>query len=129
MYNSLWYQNLNKPFLNPPSWVFPPVWLVLYTSIVISLLIYIFTKSENNKTNGYIYFSAQMILNIIWSPAFFYSKNIALALVIVVLMVIFTILTIKEFYKVSKISSLILIPYLLWILFATYLNTAYLILN
>ncbi len=129
MYNSIWYDSLVKPVLNPPSWIFPPVWSILYALIIISLFIYIFKNSLQNKSSGYVYFIIQLILNLAWSPIFFYFKNIGLALIIVVLLDYFVILTIKRFYSVSKISAILLIPYLLWILFATYLNTAFLILN
>lgn len=129
MYNSIWFDNLNKPFLNPPSWVFTPVWMVLYITIILSLLIYIFTPSIQNKIKGYIFFTIQMILNLLWSPVFFYWKNIGLALLIIILMIVFVILTISQFHKTSKLSAFILVPYLLWIIFAGYLNTAFLIIN
>ena len=129
MYNSQWYDNLIQPHLSPPDWLFAPVWIILYISIFISLILFIVSNKYLNKVNGYIYFSAQMILNLLWSPAFFIFKNIVLALIIVILMDIFIFLTIKEFYRVSKIAGLILVPYLLWTLFATYLNFGYLILN
>lgn len=129
MYNSVWFNSLTKPFLNPPSKVFPPVWSVLYILIFISLFFYIVAKTGNLKMRGYLYFGVQILLNLLWSPVFFLAHNIALALFIVILLDIFVVLTIKSFYKMSKISAFLLVPYLLWIFFATYLNFAYLILN
>lgn len=128
MFNSIWYENLTRPFLSPPRWVFAPVWGVLYLTIFISFILY-FLKKDKNKLKGYIYFSIQIILNLLWTPAFFGAKNILLALIIIILLDIFLILTIKNFYPVSKIASLLLIPYLIWTLFATYLNFSYFILN
>ena len=128
MFKSVWYYNLTKPPLAPPDWIFPPVWSILYFSMLVALLLYLFKPSQNKKS-GYIYFIAQLILNLLWTPAFFYLQNIVLALIVIILLDIFVILTIKSFYKVSKISGLILIPYLIWILFATYLNIGYLVLN
>lgn len=128
MFKSVWYYNLTKPPLAPPDWIFPPVWSILYFSMLVALLLYLFKPSQNKKS-GYIYFIAQLILNLLWTPAFFYLQNIVLALIVIILLDIFVILTIKSFYKVSKISGLILMPYLLWILFATYLNIGYLVLN
>ena len=128
MFKSVWYYNLTKPPLAPPDWIFPPVWSILYFSMLVALLLYLF-KPTQNKKSGYIYFIAQLILNLLWTPAFFYLRNIVLALIVIILLDIFVILTIKSFYKVSKISGLILIPYLIWILFATYLNIGYLVLN
>ena len=128
MFKSVWYYNLTKPPLAPPDWIFPPVWSILYFSMLVALLLYLFKPAQNKKL-GYIYFAVQLILNLLWTPAFFYLQNIVLALIVIILLDIFVILTIKSFYKVSKISGLILIPYLIWILFATYLNIGYLILN
>lgn len=128
MYNSLWYNSLTKPFLSPPNWIFAPVWFILYFTILISLILYIIKPAEN-KGLGYFYFAMQLILNFLWSPVFFAAQNIAFALVIVVLLDIFILLTILKFYSVSRVSGLILIPYFLWSLFATYLNLAYLLLN
>ena len=128
MLKSVWYYNLTKPPLAPPDWIFPPVWSILYFSMLVALLLYLF-KPAQNKKSGYIYFIAQLFLNLLWAPVFFYLKNMFLALIVIILLDIFVILTIKSFYKVSKISSLILIPYLIWILFATYLNIGYLVLN
>ena len=128
MFKSVWYYNLTKPPLAPPDWIFPPVWSILYFSMLVALLLYLF-KPAQNKKSGYIDFIAQLILNLLSTPAFFYLKNMFLALIVIILLDIFVILTIKSFYKVSKISGLILIPYLIWILFATYLNIGYLVLN
>ncbi|MBQ3641153.1 tryptophan-rich sensory protein [bacterium] len=129
MYNSDWYNLLIQPPLSPPNWLFPPVWAVLYITIIAAIIIYSIKKTQKNKLSGYIYFTLQTILNFVWSPAFFTMQNIRLALIIILLLDIFVILTIKKFYKISKISGLILIPYLAWILFATYLNAGYYILN
>lgn len=128
MFKSVWYYNLTKPPLAPPDWIFPPVWSILYFSMLVALLLYLFKPTQNKKSD-YIYFAVQLILNLLWTPAFFYLQNIVLALIVIILLDIFVILTIKSFYKVSKISGLILMPYLLWILFATYLNIGYLVLN
>lgn len=128
MFKSEWYNNLIQPPLAPPSWIFAPVWTILYTTIFVSLVLYI-TKPNYDKKWGYIFFSVQMILNLLWTPAFFIWKNILLALVIIVIMDIFVILMLRKFYEVSKISALILVPYFLWIIFATYLNIGYLVLN
>ena len=128
MFKSVWYYNLLKPLVTPPDWIFPFVWSFLYFSMLVALLLYIFKPAENKKS-GYIYFAVQLAFNLLWSPAFFHLKNIALALIVIIFIDIFTILTIKSFYQVSKNSALILIPYLIWILFATYLNIGYLVLN
>jgi len=128
MFNSSWYLNLIKPSFSPPNWLFAPVWTVLYVLIFASLAIYI--NSENtDKKWGYIFFVIQMLLNIIWSPVFFGLQSLSFGLIVIILLDTFVILTIIKFFQVSKIAGILLIPYLLWIIFATYLNVGYLILN
>ena len=129
MYNSVWYNSLTKPFLTPPAYIFAPVWIALYTTLLVALILYSIKFSRVGKLKGYIYFIIQLLLNLAWSPAFFVLQNIGLALIIVILLDIFVILTIIRFFKVCKLSGIILIPYLLWILFATYLNLSFYILN
>ena len=129
MYDSSWFDLLNKPFLNPPSVIFAPVWIILYGTLLISLILYSIKPSTKSKLNGYIYFIMQLLLNLSWSPAFFELQNIKLALVIVILLDIFAVLTLIKFLKISKTAGIILVPYVLWIFFATYLNIGYLVLN
>ncbi len=128
MFDTFWFKNLNKPPLNVPDWIFTPVWIILYIAIFVSIVLYILKKADNKK-QGYIYFTIQMILNILWAFIFFGLKNISFAFFDILLLDIFVFLTIKKFYKISKVSSCLLIPYFLWIVFATYLNFSYFILN
>jgi len=128
MFKTEWYYNLIKPAFAPPDLVFRPVWIILYITIFISLFLYI-KAPYKNKSFGYILFFTQLLLNLMWTPIFFIMHNIAYALFIIVLLDIFVLLTIKSFYKINKYSGLLLIPYFIWILFATYLNMGYLILN
>lgn len=129
MYDFTWYQSLIQPPLAPPAWLFSPVWIILYISIIISLIFYIVKKTEQKKVWGYILFFTQILVNLAWTPAFFGVKNIGLALIIVILLDILVLFNIIEFSKISKIAGKILIPYFLWILFATYLNLGIFILN
>ncbi len=129
MFNSTWYQTLLKPLLTPPSFVFPVAWGILYALIFISLLFFIFSKTKNSKRNGFIYFTIQILLNFLWPFMFFGLNNMIFALFTLIFLDLFLIFTVKEFYKVSKISSLLLMPYLIWVFFATYLNIGFLVLN
>lgn len=128
MFNSEWYNSLNKPFLAPPNSIFMPVWSILYLMILISLIIYL-KGGVKNKGKGIIYFTIQILLNFSWTYAFFAMKNILLGLVVIILMWMFIVLTISEFSKHSKLSAVLLLPYLLWVTFAFYLNLGYLVLN
>ena len=129
MFDSNWYLSLNKPLLSPPNWVFSPVWALLYLSMFISLFLYAKKQAYKNKSRGYILFFTQLFINFTWTPAFFGLKNITLALAIIILLDILVLLNIIEFYKISKSAGRFLIPYFIWIIFATYLNFSYLLLN
>ena len=124
-----WYETLNRPPFTPPAWVFPPAWTILYTMMFVSLIIVIRTKTLENKTNAIILFLTQLLFNFLWSPTFFYWHNIKMAFVIIILLLIFLVLTIAFFYRISKLSAFLLIPYLLWICFAIYLNFGFMIMN
>ena len=128
MFNSIWYQNLIKPDFSLPDWVFAPVWAVLYVLIFLALAFYINSEGEN-KNQGYTFFIMQMLLNIIWTPVFFGMKSILGGLVIIILLDIFVFLTMYKFFQSSKIAGFLLLPYFIWLIFATYLNIGYFILN
>lgn len=129
MINLDWYANLNKPLLTPPDWIFSPTWIVLYITIFVSLIIFTTTVARKDKIKGYVLFILQLLLNILWTPVFFVFKNVGLAFVIIILLDVLVCLTIKSFYKVSKKAGIILLPYFVWILYATYLNAGICFLN
>ena len=129
MYKSDWYLNLNKPFLSPPDSIFLPVWVILYSMIIISLIFYLKDGIDSSKYWGLLFFTLQMLLNLSWSYVFFGMQNIAGALIIISLMWIFILLTIITFFAGSKISAILLIPYFIWVSFAFYLNFSYFVLN
>ena len=123
----MWYEELNKPFLTPPAFVFPIAWTILY--ILMAVSVFFFVREAKERIYPLVIFSIQLLLNLLWAPAFFISHNIQMALLIVLLMIAFTAYTISLFYKQSKISAYLLIPYFLWIIFAAYLNFEFLRLN
>lgn len=129
MMNYTWYQTLNQPAFAPPAWIFAPMWTVLYISMLVALIFYAKSNKIYNKTWGYVLFFGQILVNLAWSPIFFGLQNLGLALAIVVLLDILVLWNIIVFYKNSKPAGLILVPYLIWILFATYLNFGYFVLN
>lgn len=120
--NSDWY-NENKPSITPPSFVFPIVWNILYFLIAISLyLSFTSSKTKKQRKTIAIIFGINLLLNALWSILFFKFQNPLLAFIDVIIMITTVILMIKITYKINKISSYLLIPYLLWISFASYLN-------
>ena len=127
--NYTWYQTLIQPPLTPPGWIFAPVWTILYLMIFASFILYIRKCTKVNKTWGSVLFFTQLLINFTWSPVFFGLKNIGFALALIILLDILVLFNIIEFYRISKTSGKLLIPYLIWILFATYLNIGLFILN
>ena len=124
-----WYSALIQPPLKPPAWLFAPVWTVLYITMAVSLFLYARKYTIKNKAWGYVLFFMQLLVNLSWSPAFFGLKNVGLALALIILLDILVLFNIMEFFKISKSAGRCLIPYFIWILFATYLNLGIFILN
>ena len=123
--DSEWYQ-VNKPSFTPPNYVFPIAWTILYIAIGISLyLSWTSAKAKQKNKIGWL-FAINLILNAIWTPLFFTLKNPFLSLIDISLIVVSTMYLIVFLYKINKTASYILIPYLIWILFASILNSAFL---
>jgi translocator protein len=125
---STWYVTLNKPFFNPPHWLFGPVWITLYLLMGISLYL-IWNNDGKDSKSALIVFSIQLGLNTLWSLLFFGLKNPLLAFIEIILLWLFIVLTILFFYQKSKTASFLLIPYLLWVSFASVLNFSIFYLN
>ena len=116
-----WYAHLNKPSFSPPNWLFGPVWLILYLMMGVALYLNWIKKSKQAKFNVRLFF-IHLFFNLIWTPIFFGAKNLLLALIVIIIIWITIVLQIICFWKVNKASSLLLIPYLFWVSFASLLN-------
>ncbi|MCE1246589.1 MAG: tryptophan-rich sensory protein [Firmicutes bacterium] len=120
-----WYASLVKPAFNPPSFVFAPVWTILYILMGISLWMIIREGMDNPKVRtAVILFGVQFLLNIIWSPVFFGLKAPSAAFLIIFVLWWAILANMISFYKIKKQAGLILLPYLLWVSFASILNYA-----
>ncbi len=117
-----WYRTIQKPSWNPPDWIFGPVWTTLYAIMGFSMWTIWKNRATQKISWCIIIFIIQLLLNGIWTPLFFGLKNPALALIDIMFLFSAIIATIIIFYKVNRLASLILIPYLLWVGFATILN-------
>ena len=124
-----WYQYLQKPPLTPPNWIFGPVWSLLYIVMGISLYFVKIAKTNKNKNIAYQIFGIQLFLNLVWSYLFFNFQKPSLALLEIVILWAAIFLTYLEFRKISQLASRLLIPYLLWVSFASYLNLMIVLLN
>lgn len=125
-----WYATLQRPALNPPNWVFGPVWTTLFTLMGIAFYI-VWTKGLQGKNVRFavLIFFAQLVLNTFWSIAFFNFQSPLLGFVVIIPLWILILVNIILFYRISKPAGLMLVPYILWVSFASYLNYSIWILN
>lgn len=126
---STWYPTLAKPSWTPPDWVFGPVWSCLYIMIAISGWLIYRAEYSHNRSIALILYGGQLALNFIWSFLFFSLRSPTLGLIDIVLLFLLISLTIKKAWSVSPSASLLLIPYLAWVTYATSLNAGIWLLN
>ncbi len=123
-----WYQALNKPFFNPPNFLFGPVWTILYILMGISLYLILISKSKKKDLAVKVFF-VQLFLNLLWSFIFFGFQNPFLALLEIIALWFAIFVTIRLFLPISKTAGYLLIPYILWVSFALILNLSIVLLN
>ncbi|WP_291721840.1 TspO/MBR family protein [Bernardetia sp.] len=128
-----WFRTIEKPFFNPPSWLFAPVWTVLYFLMGLAAALVWhkgtsdgkYSLSDMKKNNVQIalgLFAIQLILNFFWSFIFFKHQMLFLAFIEIITLLGFVVLTTIHFYRIYKPASFLLFPYILWVSFASVLN-------
>lgn len=118
-----WYTTLDKPAFTPPSWLFSPVWITLFLLMGISLFLIWrrgFTEKEVRVALGF--FGLQLLFNIIWSVLFFGLRSPLAGFIDIGVLWIAIVLTIFYFFTISKIAAILLLPYIVWVSFASVLN-------
>ncbi len=127
-----WYNTLNHSMLTPPGWVFSVTWSILYFLIGLALFFIMQTDNFNNrydKNNAYVLFAINLILNTAWSFAFFGAQMPEVALLILVALIADVILMARAFFKINQAAFWLVLPYILWLFFALYLNGMIIYLN
>ncbi len=125
-----WYVFLEKPALNPPNWVFGPVWSILYVAMgIAAALVWHQDWNRVEVQSALLTFLAQLLLNASWSVVFFGMQSPGGALAIILILWVLILVCIRKFYPLNKPAALLMIPYLLWVSFAVYLNGAIWYLN
>lgn len=114
-----WYASLEKPSWNPPSWVFGPVWTTLY--LMMAIAAWLVWRKDGWKRPLAVYFT-QLVLNAAWTPIFFGAHQLGWALLEIIFLWIAILLTLLAFKRVHRVAAYLLIPYLAWVSFATFLN-------
>ncbi|MEQ1517468.1 MAG: TspO/MBR family protein [Usitatibacteraceae bacterium] len=124
-----WYAALEKPSFNPPSWLFAPVWTLLYVAMGTAAWRIWRLSPSVERTWALRNFGVQLLLNAAWSPMFFGAHSLGGGLFVIVCMLIAIAVTIQSFHPLDKPAAWLLAPYLAWVSFATLLNVALLTLN
>ena len=118
-----WYYALNKPFFRPPDWLFAPVWIILYALMGISMyLLWRRGFVSNDSKYALVIFVLQLVVNTAWSFVFFGERSIGGGLVVILILWIMIFLTIFAFYRINTSAAYLLVPYLIWVSYASILN-------
>lgn len=124
------FQNLNQPPLSPPGWLFPVVWTVLYLLMgLASYLVYVNGRNRRMVQNALFVYGVQLFFNFLWSIIFFNQERYLFAFFWLLALWVLILITLILFYRIHKPAGLLLIPYLLWVTFAGYLNLGVALLN
>ena len=125
-----WYATLEKPAFTPPNWLFAPVWTLLYILMGIAAFLVWRKGLENRQVRiALIVFLIQLVLNALWSVVFFGLESPLYGLVVISILWVAILVTIIKFFKISRVASVLMWPYLLWVTFAAVLNSSIWLLN
>ncbi len=125
---SSWYAFLNKPFFNPPSWLFGPVWTLLF--ILMGIAFYLVWRENNKKSESILcFFIFHLLVNIAWSAVFFGLQSPLGGILVIAVLWLMILWLIISFRRFNKVASWLLLPYLLWVSFASILNFSIWFLN
>ncbi len=123
----VWYAGLQKPWFTPPSWLFAPVWLVLY--FLMGAALYLLLGKRPQSRAPLVAFGIQLVLNVAWSAVFFGGHELFYGFVVIAALWVAILVTMAISYRVSKSAAALLIPYILWVAIASALNYYVWILN
>ncbi len=123
-----WYATIRKPFFNPPNWLFPLAWTVLYTMIAVSLWRLLGARPVPGPARkawwlALAAFAAQLALNAAWTPVFFAAHELGLALIVALAMLAMILWTIRLSWRFDRLAAWLLVPYAAWVAFACLLNS------
>jgi translocator protein len=127
---STWYASLSKPSWAPPNWLFGPIWTILFVLMGISLFL-IWREGFNRRDVRFalLIFGVQLVLNLLWSVVFFSFHSLFGSFILIMILWIAILANIIAFYVISKPAGLLLVPYIIWVSIASYLNYSIYLLN
>jgi len=118
-----WYVALDRPSWAPPGWVFGPVWLTLYAMMGVAAWLVWRSRSADRRA-ALTWFAVQLALNAAWTPVFFGARSLLGGLSVIVALLFAIVATVIAYRRVSRPATLLMLPYLAWVAFATALNAA-----
>jgi tryptophan-rich sensory protein len=125
-----WYAALEKPFFTPPSWLFAPAWITLYVLMgIAAFLVWRLGLDDRRVRAALMIFLIQLVLNTLWSVAFFGLQSPLYGFIVIILLWLAILLTIHSFTRISRLAAWLLVPYILWVSFASVLNISIWVLN
>ena len=124
-----WYAAADKPPWTPPNWLFGPVWTVLYTAMAVAAWLVWRRWGWQNAKPALSLYAAQLVLNALWTPLFFGAELLWLGLAVIVALDVVLALTMIAFFRKHRLAGVLLVPYLLWVLYASSLNAGVAYLN
>ena len=127
LYKEPWYSMIAKPSFTPPEWVFAPVWITLYIAMSVAIWL-IWINPQRKEKIIYVYF-IHLLINGSWSIFFFGLHLILVSLIVIAIIIFFVVWLIKLYHPINKLSSFLMIPYLMWLSYAFVLNFYIFILN
>lgn len=128
-YGNPWFDALRKPAFMPPGWAFGAAWTSLYIMMGFALALIVAARRARGREVAIALFAVQLILNLAWSPLFFAAHQVTAALALIAILIVVVAITAWRFWAIRRVAGLLLVPYLIWLLFAATLNFAILHLN
>lgn len=124
-----WYPDAAKPPWTPPNWVFGPVWTFLYTAMAVAAWLVWRRWGWQGAKPALQLYATQLVLNALWTPLFFGAEKLWLGLAVIVALDLVLALTVVAFFRKHRLAGALMVPYLLWALYATTLNAGVAALN
>lgn len=121
-YGNRWFDALEKPALMPPGWLFGVAWTILYILMGLALAIVLHARGAKGRGPAIVLFLVQLLMNLAWSPLFFRAHQVGSALVLILALIVVVAITIWLFARIRRVAGWLLLPYLAWLAFASFLN-------
>jgi tryptophan-rich sensory protein len=121
-YGNRWFDALEKPALMPPGWAFGVAWTILYVMMALAFAIVLHARGAQGRGGAIALFLVQLLLNLCWSPLFFRAHQVGSALALILILFVLVAVTTALFWRIRRFAGVLLLPYLAWLAFASFLN-------